>query len=99
MANQLGKCTPNLSTLSQPLRELMSTKKSQCWGPLQQQAFEQVKRELTRPTILALYNPNTQTKVSADALSQGLRAVLFQETNDAWKPVAYPFHSLSATEI
>ena len=31
-ANQLGKFTPNLSTLSQPLRELMSTKRPWYWG-------------------------------------------------------------------
>ena len=54
MANQLGKFTPNLSTLSQPLRELMSTKRSWSWDQPQQESFEQVKLELTRPTVLAL---------------------------------------------
>ena len=33
MVNQLGKSTPNLSSLSQPLRELLSSKRSWCWGP------------------------------------------------------------------
>ena len=33
MANQLGKFSPNLTELSQPLRELLSTKKPGCGGP------------------------------------------------------------------
>ena len=33
MVNQLGKSTPNLSSLSQPLWELLSSKRSWCWGP------------------------------------------------------------------
>ena len=72
MANQLGKFTPNLSTFSQPLRELMSIKRSWCWDQPQQESFEQVKLELTRPMVLALYNPNTPTKISADASAYGL---------------------------
>ena len=98
MANQLGKFTPNLSTLSQPLRELMSTKRSWCWGQPQQESFEQVKLELTRPTVLALYNPNAPTKISADASAYGLGAVLLQEGESAWRPVIYASCSLSDTE-
>lgn len=67
MANQLGKFTPHLSELSQPLRELLSTKHSWTWGPSQEQAFVQIKSELTKPTVLALYDPTVPMKVSADA--------------------------------
>ena len=98
MANQLGKFTPNLSTFSQPLRELMSTKRSWCWDQPQQESFEQVKLELTRPMVLALYNPNAPTKISADASAYGLGAVLLQEAVSAWRPVIYASRSLSDTE-
>ena len=98
MVNQLGKFTPNLSSLSQPLRELLSSKRSWCWGPSQEESFRQVKLELTKPTVLSLYNPSAPSKVSADASSYGLGAVLLQETNTTWKPVAYASRSLSDTE-
>ena len=98
MVNQLGKSTPNLSSLSQPLRELLSSKRSWCWGPSQEESFRQVKLELTKPTVLLLYNPSTPSKVSADTSSYGLGAVLLQETDTTWRPVAYASRSLSNTE-
>jgi len=58
MVNQLGKFTPNIADISQPLCELLSSKKSWVWGPSQETAFEKLKGELTQPTVLALYNPD-----------------------------------------
>lgn len=42
-----------------------------------------------KPTVLALYNPQAPTKVSADASWYGLGAVLLQQVDNVWKPVAY----------
>ena len=98
MVNQLGKFSPHISEISQPLRELLSTKKCWAWGPSQEQAFSRIKDELTRPTILALYNPLSPTKVSADASSYGLGAVLLQQERGTWKPIAYASRSMSETE-
>ena len=39
MANQLGKFTPNLAELTQPLRELLSKSRKWIWGPPQSKAF------------------------------------------------------------
>ena len=76
----------------------MSTKRSWTWGSSQEQAFSQVKSELAKPTVLALYSPRAPTKVSADASSYGLGAVLLQQVVDVWKPVAYASRSMSETE-
>ena len=98
MANQLGKFSRHLANLTHPLRGLLSSKQAWLWGPEQDMTFSQVKEELAKPTILALYQPGNQTKISADASSYGLGAILLQHTADTWKPVAYASRALSETQ-
>ena len=98
MVNQLGKFSPRVAEITQPLRELLSSKKAWIWDQPQEAAFEMIKKELSQPTVLALYNPLAATKVSADASSFGLGAVLFQKVEGAWKPVAYASRAMSDTE-
>ena len=98
MANQLGKFSPWLAELTQPLRELLSSKRAWLWGPDQERAFAQVKEELTQPTVLALYDPDADVRISADASSYGLEAVLFQCSEDHWRPVVYTSRSMTGTK-
>ena len=98
MANQLGKFTPNLAELTQPLRELLSKSRNRTWGPSQSKAFDLVKTELSKPTTLALYDPAATTKISADASAFGLGTVLLQKDNDLWRPRPVAFASRSMTE-
>ena len=58
MLNQLGKFSPNLASITQPLRELLSAKSTWTWGPDQEESFETAKAELTKLTILSLYDPS-----------------------------------------
>jgi len=98
MANQLGKFSPNLSELSRPLRELLSTRQSWVWGPSQEKSFADIKQELTQPAVLCLYDPDAPVKVSADASSYSLRAVLLQQVGSVWRPVAYASRAMTETE-
>ncbi len=41
------------------------------WGKAQQVAFCELKRELSSTPVLALYNPNKELELSADASSYG----------------------------
>ena len=47
MANQLGKFSPRLAQISQPLRELLSPSHAWVWGPTQEDSFTAIKAELT----------------------------------------------------
>ena len=96
--NQLGKFSPNTAELSAPLHTLLSVNQAWFWGPDQDKAFDQLKTELTTPHILTVYDPHAQTKISADASSFGLGAVLLQAKGTSWHPVAYASRSMTNTE-
>ena len=88
MANQMGKFTPKMAEITQPLREHLSKSKVCKWGPSHSAAFWEVKRELSNATTLVLYDPAAPTKISADASTFGLRVVLIQKHESTWKPIA-----------
>jgi len=98
MINQFRKFSSKLADLTQPLCALLSQKNSWLWGDAQDQAFSNVKAELMKPTVLALYDVKANLKVSADASSFGLGAVLLQKTNSSWQPVAFASRVMSDTE-
>ena len=43
MINQLGKFSHRMAELSQPIRELLTTKHTWTWGPDQEQSFSLIK--------------------------------------------------------
>ena len=98
MVNQLGKFAPNLSEVTEPLRSLLSKKNIWHWSSAQNRAFQEVKGLLTKAPVLALYNPNLTTKVTADSSSYGLGAVITQQHSDGWRLVAYASRTLTNTE-
>ena len=98
MVNQLGKFSPNLANITQPLRELLKKTRMWQWTEVQHKAFNEIKKELSQPMVLCIYDPNAETKISGDASSHGLGAVLLQKHDSVWKPVAYASRFLSDTE-
>ncbi|XP_042072880.1 uncharacterized protein K02A2.6-like [Haplochromis burtoni] len=98
MVNQVGKFIPHLAEKDKALRDLLSKKNAWYWGTDQVRAFKTLRDALTSPPVLAMYDPNRDIKVSADASSYGLGGVLLQLWEEGWRPVAYASRSLSPTE-
>ena len=72
MANQLSKFSPNLANRTQPLRELLIKGNAWVWGEPQRRAFQEIKDALVTSPVLALFDPNLETVVSANASSYSL---------------------------
>lgn len=99
MVNQLGKFLPNLAEETKPLRDLLSKENHWIWEESQEVAFQRIKGLLTTTSVLAHYDAQRSTLVSADASSYGLGAVLMQEKDKGeWQPVAYASRSMTSTE-
>ena len=69
------------------------------WSDIQEQAFEAVQNMVNSERELTLFDPHRPTRVSADASSYGLGAILTQQQpSGEWKPVLYISRDLTTTE-
>ena len=63
------------------------------------EALNKLKEEICSNRVLAHYNVQAKTKISADASAYGLRAVLMQSQDcTTWQPVAFASRALTETE-
>ncbi|XP_056151372.1 uncharacterized protein K02A2.6-like [Lampris incognitus] len=99
MVNYVGKFSPRIAELTQPLRELLKTDTDWEWGSMQQRAFDELRQELSSPAVLAQYCLNRPTRVAADASSFGLGGVLSRkQPSGDWRPVAFISCSMTDAE-
>ncbi|XP_051916322.1 uncharacterized protein K02A2.6-like [Hippocampus zosterae] len=98
MLTQLGRFVPQLAERDKPLRDLLSKKNCWVWSVDQARAFQDLKDAPTSTPVLAMFDPNRESKVSADASSYGLGGVLLQKWEEEWRPIAYKSRSLTPTE-
>ncbi len=68
------------------------------WGKSQQDAFEELKRLLAKEVVLAIPTETGKFRVEADASEGAIGAVLSQEQDGKWRPVAFLSKSLTVTE-
>ncbi len=68
------------------------------WGTAQQNMFEELKRLLAEEVVLAIPTEEGKFCVEADASEGAIGAVLSQEQDGKWRPVAFLSKSLMVTE-
>ena len=99
MVNHLQKFITNLAEKTKPLRDLLSAKNEWYWGQAQDQAFCELKHNLTQAPVLAQYRPDRETIIASDSSRFGLGAVIFQiQESGARLPIAYASRALTGTE-
>ena len=97
--NQMDRFAPNLTSLTNPLRELLRKDVMWTWDTPQQNAMESIKKELCTTPTLAWYDATKPLIISTDASSYGLGATLQQEEgNGNRKVVAYASRSITDCE-
>lgn len=86
---------PTLPEVTKPLIDLLKSDVAWAWGPTQAEAFKKVNQLITQSPVLAFYDVNKPTIVSADASSYGLGGVRLQKHDGQLKPLPFvPEHSL-----
>lgn len=70
--NYMARFIPHLAAKVKPLNDLLSLQSHFRWGEDQEQAFNLIKKELTRSPALAFFSPDKETVIAADASSYGV---------------------------
>ena len=67
MINQMGHFIHNLAALSDPLHQLLKKNISYLWLPEHNEAFQNIKKNLTKTLSLQHYNPKLKMYLVTDA--------------------------------
>jgi RNase H-like domain found in reverse transcriptase len=80
--------------MAAPLSNLTKKKVSFDWTKLHEVAFEALKTAFTTAPMLKLPDPTEPTVVKTDASTSDIGAVLEQENEDGFHPVAFSFRKV-----
>ena len=98
MVNFMARFVPLLSKIMEPLSRLLKHDQQWIWDAQQEDAFVAVKNAITKSTALAFYDHKRPTKLSSDASSFGLGAVIMQEIDGEFRPIEYASRTLTSAE-
>ena len=94
IVNYVSKFVNMASSVTSPLRDMLKDDNQMVWTDERVKAYEEVKKMLTKTPVLQYYDSNADCKLSVDASSTGVGAVLLQNE----LPVAYASKALTNTQ-
>lgn len=94
MVKYLAKFIPDLSQLTDPLRQLTHKNQPWNWSPDCQRAFDNIKQAVSQSPVLKYFDINCQTEGQGDASEAGLGFALLQDG----LPVMYASRALTSAE-
>jgi len=99
MVNYHSKFIPNLSTILQPLNQLLQKDRPWQWSTSCQNAFQSAKNTLSSSQVLVHFNPKLPVILETDASQYGVGAVISHRfPNGDERPIAYASRSLNPAE-
>ena len=94
LVNYVGKFPPN----TEALRQLLKKDATFLLDENHKKVINELKKMITQAPVLKIFDPKLSTKISCDASSTGLDAILEQQIGANWFPIAYSSRSLTSTE-
>ena len=99
MTGYLSKFIPRYASLTKPLRELTHKEAKFHWGREEDDAFEELKANISSKDTMAFFNPKLPIMVRVEAsYNEGLSAGLFQQSTRGWQPVHFISRTLTDVE-
>lgn len=90
LTNYFRKFVKDYALKTRSLQTLVKKDKDFLFDESCKEAFIQLKKELTSPPVLCIYNPTADTELHTDASSRGFGAILFQkQANGYLAPIGY----------
>jgi hypothetical protein len=90
---------PGIAKVLKPLTDAMSGTGQLCWTPDVPLAFDTAKSMLASAVPLHHPHPSAKLSLATDASDTHVGAVLQQQTQGSWQPLAFFSKKLSATEM
>ena len=84
--------------IAKPLHGLTGSTKDWLWTDKQENAFKELKERITSAPILILPKNDEPFRVEVDASNYAIGAVLSQEQEGKWHPVAFHSRLMSPAE-
>ena len=99
LLNYYARLIPNLSSLIQPLNQLLRHGVKWHWSQAANTAFKAAKEKVVSPNVLVHYDPSRPIRLAADASAYGVGAVISHTMEDgSERPIAFASRTLTPSE-